>query len=183
MQVRIGDAVHRKEDARLLVGRGCYSDDINLPDQAYAAVLRSPHAHALIRAIDVAAARAMPGVLAVLTGRDALADGLKRIPHPCAPGTAPDIVLKNRDGSAVPAAPHHVLPADRVRHVGTAVAFVIAESVAAAKDAAERIVVDYEPLAAVIDATSCNRKQCAAALRRPAEYHDRRRSRRRRRDR
>jgi carbon-monoxide dehydrogenase large subunit len=60
MQVRIGDAVHRKEDARLLVGRGCYSDDINLPDQAYAAVLRSPHAHALIRAIDVEAARAMP---------------------------------------------------------------------------------------------------------------------------
>jgi carbon-monoxide dehydrogenase large subunit len=154
MQVRIGDAVHRKEDARLLVGRGCYSDDINLPDQAYAAVLRSPHAHALIRAIDVEAARAMPGVLAVLTGRDALADGLKPIPHPCAPGTAPDIVLKNRNGSAVPAAPHHVLPADRVRHVGTAVAFVIAESVAAAKDAAERIVVDYEPLAAVIDATS-----------------------------
>jgi carbon-monoxide dehydrogenase large subunit len=108
----------------------------------------------VIRAIDVEAARAMPGVLAVLTGRDALADGLKPIPHPCAPGTAPDIVLKNRNGSAVPAAPHHVLPADRVRHVGTAVAFVIAESVAAAKDAAERIVVDYEPLAAVIDATS-----------------------------
>jgi len=154
MQVRIGDAVHRKEDARLLVGRGCYSDDINLPDQAYAAVLRSPHAHALIRAIDVEAARAMPGVLAVLTGCDARVDGLKPIPHPCAPGTAPDIVLKNRNGSAVPAAPHHVLPADRVRHVGTAVAFVIAESVAAAKDAAERIVVDYEPLAAVIDATS-----------------------------
>src|SRR5580658_2037763 len=152
MQVRIGDAVHRKEDARLLVGRGCYSDDINLPDQAYAAVLRSPHAHALIRAIDVKAARAMPGVLAVLTGRDARVDGLKPIPHPCAPGTAPDIVLKNRDGSAVPAAPHHILPADRVRHSGTAVAFVVAETVAAAKDAAERIIVDYEPLPAVTDA-------------------------------
>ena len=153
MQVRIGDAVHRKEDARLLTGRGCYSDDINLPDQAYAAVLRTPHAHALIRGIDVEAARAMPGVLAVLTGRDAQTDGLQPIPHPCAPGTAPDIVLKNRDGAAVRVAPHHVLPADRVRHVGTAVAFVIAESVAVAKDAAERIVVDYEPLAAVIDAT------------------------------
>ena len=139
MQVRIGDAVRRKEDARLLTGRGYYSDDINLPGQAYGAVLRTPYAHALIRAVDVEAARAMPGVLAVLTGRDAEADGLQPIPHPCAPGTAPDIVLKNRDGSAVVAAPHHVLPADRVRHVGTAVAFVIAESVAAAKDAAERI--------------------------------------------
>ncbi len=154
MQVRIGDAVRRKEDARLLTGRGCYSDDINLPGQAYGAVLRTPYAHALIRAVDVEAACAMPGVLAVLTGRDAQADGLQPIPHPCAPGTAPDIVLKNRDGSAVVAAPHHVLPADRVRHVGTAVAFVIAESVVAAKDAAERIVVDYEPLPAVIDATS-----------------------------
>ena len=89
MQIKIGDAVRRKEDARLLIGRGCYSDDINLPDQAYAAVLRTPHAHALIRTIDVEAARAMPGVLAVLTGRDALADGLKPIPHPCAPARRP----------------------------------------------------------------------------------------------
>ncbi len=94
----------------------------------------------------------MPGVLAVLTGQDARADGLKAIPHLAAPGTPPDIVLQNRDGSAVPVAPHHILPADRVRHVGTAVAFVIAETVAAAKDAAERIVVDYEPLPAVTDA-------------------------------
>jgi len=154
MHARIGDAVRRKEDARLVTGRGCYSDDINLPNQAYAAVLRTPHAHALIRAIDIEAARAMPGVLAVLTGNDVHADGLKPIPHPCAPGTAPDIVLKNRDGSPVPAAPHHVLPIDRVRHVGTAVAFVIAETIAAAKDAAESIVVDYDRLPAVIDATA-----------------------------
>ena len=154
MHAKIGDAVRRKEDARLVTGRGCYSDDINLPNQAYAAVLRAPHAHALIRAIDVEAARAMPGVLAVLTGHDALAAGLKAIPHPCAPGTAPDIVLKNRDGSPVVGAPHHVLPADRVRHVGTAVAFVIAETIAAAKDAAESIVVDYDALSAVIDATA-----------------------------
>ena len=91
----------------------------------------------------------MPGVLAVLTGQDALADGLKRIPHLAAPGTPPDIVLHNRDGSPVPVAPHHVLPADRVRHVGTAVAFVIAETIAQAKDAAEKVVVDYEPLPAV----------------------------------
>ncbi len=149
MSAGIGDPVRRKEDLRLVTGRGCYSDDFNFPGQVYAAMVRSPHAHARIRSIDTAEARAMPGVLAVLTGQDALADGLKRIPHLAAPGTAPDIVLKNRDGSPVPAAPHHVLPADRVRHVGTAVAFVIAETIAQAKDAAEKVVVDYEPLPAV----------------------------------
>ncbi len=152
MQAGIGDTVRRKEDLRLLTGRGCYSDDVNLPGQVYAAVVRAPHAHALIRSIDAAAARAMPGVLAVLTGKDAQADGLTRIPHLAAPGNAPDIVLANRDGSPVPAAPHHVLPADRVRHVGTAVAFVIAETIAMAKDAAEKVLVDYEPLPAVTEA-------------------------------
>jgi carbon-monoxide dehydrogenase large subunit len=152
MNSRIGGTVRRKEDVRLVTGRGNYSDDFNLPNQAYGAAVRSPHAHAHVRSIDTAEARAMPGVLAVLTGADAVADGLKRIPHLTAAGTAPDIVLHNRDGSPVPAAPHHVLPTDRVRHVGTAVAFVIAETVAQAKDAAEHVVVDYEPLPAVIDA-------------------------------
>jgi len=154
MNAGIGQTVRRKEDARLVTGRGNYSDDVNLPGQAYGTVVRSPHAHALIRSIDVAAARAMPGVLAVLTGQDALADGLKRIPHLAAAGTPPDIVLTNRDGSPVPIAPHHVLATDRVRHVGAAVAFVIAETIAAAKDAAEKVVVDYAPLPAVIDATA-----------------------------
>ncbi|HZR61252.1 MAG TPA: xanthine dehydrogenase family protein molybdopterin-binding subunit [Xanthobacteraceae bacterium] len=151
MHANIGDAVRRKEDLRLVTGRGCYSDDFILPGQVYAAVVRSPHAHARIAGIDTAAARAMPGVLAVLTGEDARADGLNRIPHLAAPGTPPDIVLKNRDGSPVPAAPHHVLPADRVRHVGAAVAFVIAETLAAAKDAAEKVTVEYEPLPVVTD--------------------------------
>jgi aerobic carbon-monoxide dehydrogenase large subunit len=154
MQAGIGDAVRRKEDLRLVTGRGCYSDDFNFPGQAYAAALRSPHAHARIRSVDVSEARAMPGVLAILTGQDAVAEGLKAIPHLAGPGAPPDIVLKNRDGSPVPVAPHHVLPADRVRHIGTAVAFVIAETVAAAKDAAERIVVDYELLPAVTDASA-----------------------------
>jgi aerobic carbon-monoxide dehydrogenase large subunit len=154
MNAGIGQTVRRKEDARLVTGRGNYSDDVNLPGQAYGAAVRSPHAHALIRAIDVAAARAMPGVLAVLTGQDALADGLTRIPHLAAAGTPPDIVLHNRDGSPVPVAPHHVLPTDRVRHVGAAIAFVIAETVAQAKDAAEMVVVDYELLPAVVDATA-----------------------------
>ena len=154
MPAGIGDTVRRKEDLRLLTGRGCYTDDVDLPGQVFAAMVRSAHAHALIGAIDVTAARAMPGVLAVLTGEDARADGLARIPHLTAAGTPPDIVLTNRDGSPVPAAPHHVLPTDRVRHVGTAVAFVIAETIAAAKDAAEKVHVDYEPLPAVIEATA-----------------------------
>jgi len=149
MSAGIGEAVRRKEDLRLVTGRGTYSDDFNFPGQVYAAMVRSPHAHARIRSIDVTAARQMPGVLAVLTGHDALADGLTRIPHLAAPGTPPDIVLKNRDGSPVPAAPHPVLPTDRVRHVGQAVAFVIAETVAQAKDAAEKVTVEYEPLPAV----------------------------------
>ena len=154
MHAGIGDTVRRKEDSRLLTGRGCYSDDFNLPGQAYGAAVRAPHGHALIRTIDVTEARAMPGVLAVLTGADALADGLKPIPHHANPGTPPDIVLKNRDGSPVLMAPHHVLPTDRVRFVGTAVAFVIAESVAQAKDAAEKVAISYEPLPSEITATA-----------------------------
>jgi carbon-monoxide dehydrogenase large subunit len=154
MQTGIGDTVRRKEDLRLVTGRGCYSDDFNFSGQAYGAAVRSPHAHAFIRSIDTTAASAMPSVLAVLTGEDAQADGLRRIPHLAAAGTPPDIVLRNRDGSTVPVAPHHILPTDRVRHVGTAVAFVIAETVAAAKDAAERVVVEYETLPAVTEATA-----------------------------
>ena len=154
MQARIGESIRRKEDLRLLTGRGCFSDDFNFPGQAYAAALRSPNAHALIRGIDTRPAREVPGVIAVLTGDDARADGLKAIPHLATPGAPPDIVLHNRDGSPVPVAPHHVLPTDRVRHVGTAVAFVIAETLTAAKDAAERIVVDYDVLPAVTDANA-----------------------------
>jgi aerobic carbon-monoxide dehydrogenase large subunit len=154
MRAGIGDSVRRKEDLRLLTGRGCYSDDFNFPGQVYGAAVRAPHAHALIRSIDAEAARAMPGVLAVLTGKDAVADGLTRIPHLAAAGNPPDIVLKNRDGSPVPVAPHYVLPTDRVRHVGAAVAFVIAETITAAKDAAEKVVVEYQPLPAVTTATA-----------------------------
>jgi aerobic carbon-monoxide dehydrogenase large subunit len=153
MPAGIGDSVLRKEDARLLTGRGCYSDDVNVSGQAHAVAVRSPHAHALIRAIDAAAALAVPGVLAVLTGADALADGLRPIPHNTTSGTPPDIVLHNRDRSAAAVAPHPVLPLDRVRHVGTAVAFVIAETLASAKEAAERVLISYDPLPAFSTAT------------------------------
>ena len=129
MPKTIGQPLRRKEDLRLVTGNGRYSDDVSLPGQAYAAILRSPHAHARIRAIDTAAARAMPGVLAVLTGADVVADGLKDIPHTPIPMKPPaDILLVNRDGSPHGYAPQELLPTDRVRYVGQQVVMVVAET-------------------------------------------------------
>ena len=151
MPQSIGQPLRRKEDLRLLTGAGRYSDDVKLDGQAYAAVLRSPHPHARIRSIRAEAARAMPGVLAVLTGADAEADGLKDIPHTPIPMKPPaDILLINRDGTPHGYAPQHLLPTDRVRYVGQQVAMVVAETVAQAKDAVEQIEVDYETLPPVI---------------------------------
>src|SRR4051794_41790522 len=96
----IGAALRRREDPRLLTGQGCYSADFNLPGQANAAVLRSPHAHARILAIDTAEARAMPGVLAALTGSDYVAEGLQPMAHAPAAQSPPDIRLENTDGTA-----------------------------------------------------------------------------------
>jgi carbon-monoxide dehydrogenase large subunit len=153
----IGRPIPRKEDFRLLTGRGCYSDDINLPSQAYAAIVRSPHAHALIRGINSEEARAQPGVLCILTGGDLMADGLKSIPHrPVLRGT-PDVALKARVGSEPFISPHFPLPHDRARFVGEPVAVVVAESVAAAKHAADLVSVDYEPLPAVTQAVDAIR--------------------------
>src|SRR5215470_15235620 len=147
----IGQALTRKEDARLLTGRGCYGDDFSLSNQAYAVFVRSPHAHARIRSIDTRVARGMPGILAVLTGFDANADALAPIPHtPISLGPPADIALKNRDGSQPGFAPHPLLATDRVRYVGEQVAMVVAETVDAARDAVEHVAIDYEPLAAVI---------------------------------
>jgi carbon-monoxide dehydrogenase large subunit len=146
----IGGPVIRKEDARLIVGQGRFSDDVNLDGQAYAVMVRSPHAHARIRGIDTAAALAMPGVLAVLTGADALKDGLKPIPHRPVMGP-PDIALGKRDASDKFLSPHWVLPSDKARFAGEAIAIVVADSLTAARNAAERVAVDYEPLPAVTD--------------------------------
>ena len=155
MPATIGQALTRKEDLRLVTGSGRFSDDVSFPRQAYAAFVRSPHAHARIGTIDTAAARAMPGVLAVLTGADVDADGLKPIPHHPIPMKPPaDIELKNRDGSAHGFAPHALLATDRVRHVGAPVAMVVAETVAAANDAAEQVTVEYMPLAPVVAASA-----------------------------
>ena len=145
----IGQPVRRREDLRLLTGQGRYSDDFNVPGQAFAVMVRSPHAHTLIRSIDAAAASSAPGVLAVLTGHDLLADGLRPIPHAVRMGSPADIRLENKDGSEPFIPLHFPMTADEVRHVGEIVAMVIATSIAAAKDAAELVIVDYAPLPAV----------------------------------
>ena len=142
----IGKSVPRREDARLLTGRGRYAADFTLPGQAYAFVLRSPHAHAAIAGIDVTKARAAPGVLAVLTAKDAATEGLRPIPHSPAPNNPHEVPLKSRDGSPFFIAPHPVLAADRARYVGEPVAIVVAETLAQAMDAAELVAVTYAPL-------------------------------------
>ncbi len=145
----IGKSMPRREDTRLLTGGGQYASDFSLPGQAHAYLVRSPYAHAKIVDINVAQAIRAPGVLAVLTGRDAAADGLKPIPHSPVPTNPHEVPLKNRDGSGFFIAPHPVLAHDAVRYVGEAVAIVVAETLAEAMDATERVEVVYEPVAAV----------------------------------
>jgi aerobic carbon-monoxide dehydrogenase large subunit len=145
----IGQPVRRREDFRLLTGKGCYSDDYNFPGQAYAVMVRSPHAHARIRAIATRVAEAAPGVLAVLTGRDMLDDGLQAIPHSVGTRHPADITLENKDGSPPFIPPHFPMTAEEARHCGEIVAMVVGTSLAVAKDAAELVEVDYEPLPAV----------------------------------
>jgi aerobic carbon-monoxide dehydrogenase large subunit len=142
----IGKPLRRKEDQRLLTGRGRFSDDFNLPGQAHAAMVRSPHPHARIVRIDSARARAMPGVLGVFTGADCAADGLAPIPHSPVPSTRYDMKLTGPGGAKVFEGPHVLLPADKARHVGEAVAMVVAETKAQALDAAEAVEVVYDEL-------------------------------------
>ncbi len=139
-QFGMGQAVRRVEDMRLLQGNGRYTDDISLPRQTVAFVLRSPHAHAAIRAIDTAAAKAAPGVLGVFTCADLRADGVGDLP--C---LAP---LTNVDGSPSFSPPRPALADGKVRHVGDAVALIVAETMAEARDAAELVEIDYEQLPA-----------------------------------
>jgi aerobic carbon-monoxide dehydrogenase large subunit len=148
---KIGDPVLRKEDRRLLTGGGSFSDDANLPGQTYAAIVRSPHAHARITGYDLSAAQNLPGVIAVLTGANAMADGLKPIPHNTMASSPPDIDLGNSDGSSHFNSPHFILPADKARFVGEALAIVIGDSIEAAKNAAEAVLIDFEILPAVTD--------------------------------
>ncbi len=137
----VGQSVRRLEDPHLLQGLGRYSDDVNLPRQTYAVIVRSPHAHARIVRLDAAAARAAPGVVAVLTGADLAADGLGNLPT--------DSGRKQRDGSPAFTTPRPALARERVRHVGDPVALVIAGTPTEAADAAPLVAVEYEPLPAV----------------------------------
>jgi carbon-monoxide dehydrogenase large subunit len=146
----IGKPLPRKEDERLVTGKGRFTDDFNLDGQLHAAMVRSPHPHARIVSIDSAAAKTMPGVLGVFTGADCAADGLVPIPHVPVPKTKYDMKLTGPGGGAVFAGPHVLLPADRVRHVGEAVAMVVAVTKAQALDAAEAVVVRYEELPFVL---------------------------------
>ncbi|HKT18411.1 MAG TPA: xanthine dehydrogenase family protein molybdopterin-binding subunit [Stellaceae bacterium] len=150
----VGQPLRRKEDLRLVTGQGRFTDDFSLPGQAWAAMVRSPHPHARIRGIDAHATLATPGVLAVMTGADCLRDGLKPIPHNPVPSTKYDIKLTGRGGSSVFIGPHMILPADKARHVGEAVAMVVAETRAAAQEAAESVIVDYEELPWVADSSA-----------------------------
>ena len=138
-----GQALRRVEDRRLLTGAGRYTCDVSFVHEAYAALVRSPHAHARIRGLETTAAEAAPGVLGVFTASDLETDGVR--PMPCVD------VVENRDGTACNAPGYPVLARDRVRFVGQPVVLVVADSVALARDAAERVEVDYEPLPAVVD--------------------------------
>src|SRR5215469_11087377 len=137
----IGQPVPRSEDPVLVSGTGRFTDDVNLPGQAYAVIVRSHHAHGIIRSIDTAVARGMPGVLGVYTAADLEAGGVGPLP--------PRQVMNNRDGTPMLSPLRHALAKDKVRHVGEAVAAVVAETVAEAKDAAEAVIVDIDPLPAI----------------------------------
>ncbi|MFP5411798.1 MAG: xanthine dehydrogenase family protein molybdopterin-binding subunit [Gammaproteobacteria bacterium] len=152
----IGKSLLRREDQRFLTGTGQYTDDVVMPGQTYGVFLRSPYAHARIKSIDLSRAKAAPGVVAIFTGADlaeAKVGGL-----PCG------WLIHSKDGSPMKEPPHPVLAQDKVRHVGDQVALVVAETALQAKDAAELIEVDYEPLAAVVDP--------AGADGAPAAVHD-----------
>jgi aerobic carbon-monoxide dehydrogenase large subunit len=140
----IGKPVRRREDMPLLTGAAHFADDVSLPGQAYACLLRSPYAHARITSIDVAAAEGATGVLAVLTGSDADTDGLQPIPHRPVPANPHEVPLKSRGGAPFFIAPHPVLAVGKVGYFGKPVAVVLAETLPQAIDAAERVAVEYE---------------------------------------
>ena len=152
----IGKSLPRREDERFLTGAGQYTDDVVMPGQTYAVFVRSPHAHARIGKIDTSRALKAPGVVAIFTGADlaeAKVGGL-----PCG------WLIHSKDGSPMKEPPHPVLAQGKVRHVGDQVALIVAESLNQAKDAAELVEVDYEPLPAVVDSATADKA--------PAAVHD-----------
>lgn len=151
----IGKAQPRNEDRRLVVGQGRYTDDIDKPGQAWAAFLRSPHAHARIVRIDTAAALALPGVLAVLTGADYQADGFEgidHVPNPVAAVNHKEKAFRSSETGGIYNRRQWPLSVDKVRHVGEALVIVVAETPHQARDGVEAVQVEYEVLPAVVDA-------------------------------
>jgi carbon-monoxide dehydrogenase large subunit len=146
----VGASVRRKEDLRFITGKGNYTGDVNRAGQTYAYFLRSPHAHANLRSLDTAAAKAMPGVVGILTGEDLAEDKIG--------GLICGWMIHSKDGTPMKAGPHPALAQGKVRYVGDHVAVVIAETVAQAKDAAEAIVVEYEVLPAIADTARAQSK-------------------------
>jgi carbon-monoxide dehydrogenase large subunit len=145
----IGAAVRRKEDYRFLTGKGTYVDDMNRPGQAYASIVRSPHAHARIKSINTAEVKKAPGFCAVFTGADMRSDDVGGLP--CG------WLIHNKDGSPMKEPPYPVLSCDKVRHVGEPLAVVIAETRNQARDAAEALEVEYEELPAVVSTAEADR--------------------------
>lgn len=141
----IGARVARKEDKRFLTGKGRYTDDMVVPGMKYAYFVRSPYAHARVRNVDASAAKAMPGVIDVLDGKQLLADGIGNL--------ICGWMIHSKDGSPMKMGAWRPLAHDTVRYVGDAVAVVVADSAAEARDAAEAVVVDYEELPVVTEAT------------------------------
>ncbi len=139
----VGQPVTRTEDNRFLTGNGRYTDDLSFPGQAHAIMVRSPHASARIRSIDLTAVRGLPGVLGAWSGADAAAAGLGVIP--CL------AMLPNKDGSGMVNTTRPLIVVDRVRHLGDTVALIVAEDLATARDAAELVEIDYEILPSVTD--------------------------------
>ncbi|MDO8278296.1 MAG: xanthine dehydrogenase family protein molybdopterin-binding subunit, partial [Burkholderiaceae bacterium] len=143
----IGEALRRKEDYRFLTGAGQYTDDIVLERQSHAVFVRSPHAHALLTRVDTARAQAMPGVIGIFTGKDI--EG-KMGGLPCG------WLITSTDGTPMKEPPHPILAIGKVRYVGDQVAMVVAETLEQAKDAAEAVDVEYEPLSAVVSVTAAS---------------------------
>src|SRR5438093_6599373 len=139
----IGAKVRRKEDQRFITGKGHYTADVNRAGQTHACFVRSPHAHARIKGVDAKAAKAMPGVLAVLTGADLAADKLGNL--------ICGWMIHSKDGSQMKTAPHPAIAHAKTNYVGDPVAVVVAETLPQAKDAAEKVKVDYDLLPALSD--------------------------------
>ncbi len=138
MKFGVGQSVRRTEDIRFVTGQGQYTDDLRFKREAHSCFHRSPHGHAKVLSVDISAAKAAPGVIAVLTQADVEAAGVGDMP--C---LAP---IPSRDGTSTKESAKHLLANDRVRFAGEAIAMVVAETYAQAKDAAELVAVEYEPL-------------------------------------